>query len=57
MMIIIVMIIIMYCSNNFYGKYWVILCPKLTGPPGDPGYQGFAVIKFPVLSSQIQIFP
>jgi hypothetical protein len=37
---IIIIIIIIYCNNNFNGKYWAIVGPKLSGPPVDADYQG-----------------
>jgi len=43
--IIIIIIIIMQCNNNFTGKYLAIIGPKLSGPPGDPNYQGTTVYK------------
>jgi hypothetical protein len=35
---IIIIIIIIICGNNFSGKYWAVVGPKLSGPPEDPGY-------------------
>jgi hypothetical protein len=36
----------MHCNNNnFNGKYWAIVSPKLSGPPGDPDYRGTNVYK------------
>jgi hypothetical protein len=26
----------MYCNNNFSGKYWAIVGPKLSGPTSGP---------------------
>jgi hypothetical protein len=34
----IIIIIIIYCNNNFTGKYWSIFGPKFSGPPVKPVY-------------------
>ena len=34
-------VVTMGCNvNNFCGKYWAIVVPKLSGPIEDPDYQG-----------------
>ena len=38
-MMILIIVIIMYCNNHSNGKYWVVLGPKLSGSPDEPGYQ------------------
>jgi hypothetical protein len=48
---IIIIIIIMYCNNNFNGKFWAVFAPKLAGPPGDldyraPDYEGTTLIPW-----------
>jgi len=35
---IIIIIIIIMCCNNFSGKYWAVVGPKLSGPPEVPDY-------------------
>jgi uncharacterized lipoprotein NlpE involved in copper resistance len=37
-MMMIIIIIIMHCNNNLNGKYWAVVDPKLSAPPGDPDY-------------------
>ena len=40
----------MYCCNNFSGKYWAVVDPKLYGLPEDsdyrfPDYRGTTVLR------------
>jgi len=40
-----VIIIIMYCNNNFIRKHCAIVGQKLSGKPGDPDYRETSVYK------------
>jgi hypothetical protein len=46
----------MYCYNNFSGKYWTVFGPKLCGLPGNayyrgPDYRGTTVLVYPLFQS------
>jgi hypothetical protein len=39
----------MYCNNNFNEKYWAVIRPKLSRPPGDPDYRGTTLLIFSII--------
>jgi hypothetical protein len=43
--VVVMVVVVVKQHNNLNGKYWVIFGPKLSGPPGNPDYQGTMVLQ------------
>jgi hypothetical protein len=42
---VVVITVVVVKQHNFNGKYWAVVGPKLSGPPGNPDYRGTTVLK------------